>query len=49
MTTCVGKSCSFGLLCLSFVNVYQSVCVFFPFGSDGGVWDLIVFIPDHFF
>ena len=23
MTTCLGKSCSFGLLCVSFVNVYQ--------------------------
>ena len=27
MTTCLGKSCSFGLLCVSFVNVYQSVFV----------------------
>ena len=27
MTTCVGKSCSFGLLCVSFVNVYEFVCV----------------------
>ena len=27
MDTCLGKSCSFGLLCVSFVNVYQSVCV----------------------
>ena len=24
MTACMGKSCSFGLLCASFVNVYQS-------------------------
>ena len=30
MTACLGKSCSFGLLCVSFVNVYQFVC-FFPF------------------
>ena len=28
MTTCLGKSCSFGLLCVSFVNVNQLVCVF---------------------
>ena len=29
MTIYMGKSCSFGLLYVSFVNVYQSVCVFF--------------------
>ena len=27
MTACLGKSCSFGLPCVSFVNVYQFVCV----------------------
>ena len=27
MITCSGKSCSFGLVCESFVNVYQSMCV----------------------
>ena len=27
MTTYLGKSCLFGLLCVSFVNVYQFVCV----------------------
>ena len=27
MTTCLGKSCSYGLLCVSFVNVYQFVYV----------------------
>ena len=27
MTTCQGKSCSFGLLRMSFVNVYQFLCV----------------------
>ena len=33
MTTCLGKSCSFGLLCVSFVNVYHlCVCLCsFPF------------------
>ena len=25
MTTCLGKICSFGLLCMSFVNVYGFV------------------------
>ena len=27
MTTCLGKSCSYGLLCVSFVNIYPFVCV----------------------
>ena len=43
MTTCLGKSCSFGLLCVSFENVYQFVCASFPFGFEAGLWDLIVF------
>ena len=48
MTTCLGKSCSFGL-----VYVYQlmfisfCVCPPFPFGFEGGMWDLTVLIPDH--
>ena len=45
MATCLGKSCSFDLLCMSFVNVYQSVCPSFPFGFEGGMWDVL--IPDH--
>ena len=37
-----------GLPCVSFVKVYQCMCVcFFPFGLEGEMWDLIVFIPDH--
>ena len=48
MTTCIKKSCSFGLLCVSFVYVYQfCVCHLFPFGFEDGMWDLIVLIPDH--
>ena len=43
MTTCLGKSCSFGPLSMSFVNVYQSVCSSFPFGFECGMWDLIVY------
>ena len=39
--TCLGKSCSFGLLCVSFVKVYLSVCSF-PFGFKDGVWNLVV-------
>ena len=47
MTTCLGKSCSFGLLCVSFVNIYQILCVCpsFPFGITGEKWDVIVLIP----
>ena len=30
MTTCLGQSCSFCLLCVSFVNVYQFVCASVP-------------------
>ena len=37
----MGKSCSFSLLSVSFVNAS------FPFGFEGGLWDLIVLVPDH--
>ena len=41
--TCLGKSCSFGVLCVSFVNVYEFVYVLqFPFGFEGVMWDLIL-------
>ena len=45
MTTRLGKSCSFGLPRVPFVNC----CVFryFPFGFEGRMWDLIVSVPDH--
>ena len=35
----LGKSCLFGFLCVSFVNVYQFLCVslYFPFGYG---WDV---------
>ena len=48
MTTCLGKSCPFGLLRVSFVNVYHFCgCLSFPFVFEGGMWDLIELIPDH--
>ena len=48
MTTYLGKSYLFALLCVSFVNVCQSLCVLLSFsGFEGGVRDLIVLIPDH--
>ena len=34
-------------LCVSFVNVYLCVCASFPFNFEGGLWDLIVLVPDH--
>ena len=45
MTTCFEKSRLFGLSCVSIVKVYQCVCVCasFPFGFEGGMWDLVVF------
>ena len=45
MTTCLGKRCSFGLPCVSFVNVYHVVYMFLfllVLRGGGGVWDLIV-------
>ena len=33
---------------MSFVNVYEFVCAAFPFGVEGGMWDLIVLLPDHY-
>ena len=48
MTTCLGKSCSFGLLRMTFVSVCQILCVSsFPFGIKGRMWVVIVLIPDH--
>ena len=46
MTTCLGKSCSFGA-CLSwaFVNFCESSSL--PFGIEVGMLDLTVLIPDH--
>ena len=40
MTNCLGKRCSFGLQCVSFVDVYQSVFPSFPFGFEDGMWEL---------
>ena len=41
MTTCLVKNCRFDLLFVSFVNVYQCMRVSFPFGFEGGLWDLV--------
>ena len=49
MTTCLGNSYSFGVLCMPFVNINQFLCVILSLnGFDGRVWDLIVSIPYRF-
>ena len=48
MNTCLGKSCSFWFT----IHVFRecltiSVCVSFPFGFEGGMWDSILLVPDY--
>ena len=43
----MGKSCSLGLLRMSFGNMYQLSLFFFPCWI--WMWDLIVFVPDYAF
>ena len=40
---------SIWFLCMSFVNVYQFVCMStsFPFGFECGIHCLIILVPDH--
>ena len=47
MTNCLGKSCSFGLLCAFRKLLSINVLSCFPFGFEGRMWDLIVSVPDH--
>ena len=49
MTICLGKSCSFGLPRVPFVNCFRKIYVFsyFPFEFEGRIRDLIVPVPDH--
>ena len=48
MTTYLGKSCSFDLPRVPFVNCRQFMyLVISPFGFEGRMWDLIVSVPDH--
>ena len=48
MTTYFGKSCSFGLPRVPFVNCGQCMyLVISLFGFEGRMWDLIVSVPDH--
>ena len=48
MTTYLGKSCSFCLPRVPFVNCRQFMyLVISHFGFEGRIWDLIVSVPDH--
>ena len=48
MTTYLGKSCSFCLPRVPFVNCRQFMyLVISIFGFEGRIWDLIVSVPDH--
>ena len=48
MTICLGKSCSFGLPRVPFVNCCQFfVFSYFSFGFECRMWDLIVLVSDH--
>ena len=50
MTTHLGKSCSFGLPRVPFVNCRPFMyLVISLFGFEGRMWGLIVSVPDHFF
>ena len=48
MTTCLGKSSSFGLSRARALRKQMSVYVFnyFPFGFEGRIWDLIISVPE---
>ena len=37
-----------GNICLFRSCFWLCVCVSFPFGFEGGIWDLIVLIPDYY-
>ena len=47
MTTCLGKSCSFGLPRAFRKLLSVHVFSYFPFGFEGMMWDLIVSVPDR--
>ena len=49
MTTYLGKRCSFCLPRVPFLNCRQFMyLVISLFGFEGGIWDLIVSVPDHY-
>ena len=48
MTTCLGKTCSFGLLCVFRERLSICMCASFPSGFEDGMWDLIVLLSDNY-
>ena len=47
MTTYLGKSYSFSLPRVPFVNCCQLMYLVISFCFEGRIWDLIVSVPDH--
>ena len=47
MTTCLGNSYLFGLLCIYCKRLPVCVCASLPFCFERATWDLIVLEPDH--
>ena len=47
MITYLGKSCTFGLTRVPFVNCRQLMYLVISLGFEGRIWDLIVSVPDH--
>ena len=45
MTTCSGKSCSFGGCACLRERLSICMCASFSFDFEGGIWDLIVLVP----
>ena len=43
-TCCLGKNYSFGLACVSFVNVYEFVCLFFSLLVSSVGFYCVIFI-----
>ena len=48
MTTCLEKRCFMRyIVCVGRESVSFCVCAYVPFGFEGGMWDLILLVPDH--
>ena len=42
-----GKKLLIGFTVRVFLERFIIFCMFFPFRCEGGMWDLIVVVPDH--
>ena len=47
MTTCMGKNYSFGVRAFREHSSIRECVLLFSFGFEGGVWVLILKVPDH--